>query len=247
MHAHYLSENHQKALFTICYPYILLKRLLSRNSNRLTTTSNVVGNMNQESISIEESVLKTLSNDSTRLTSEHNPMNIGCETTISSLNNVRLLNDDNTTIFSFHKQNDEMNSPFSIYSPAFKTSPFGYSFMLRVCSTFESSNANQGYLSIYITLLRSDFDQILFYPFPYNISLCLCDQSGQRKHIVSTIKSDPNSLSFARPASEKNNEIGIVKFCPLNYLTDVQSIYLKDGVFFIQIFIDFMNTGSNPF
>jgi hypothetical protein len=251
MQAHYLSENHQKVLFTLVYPYVAWQRRVSRNSYRLTTTSNVVGNMDQELISIEESVdirpsvLKNLSND---CTSEHDQMKIDCESTsVSSLNNVLLLNDDSTTIFSFHKKNDENNSPFSIFSPKFKTSTYGYLFVLRVCSTFESSNENQGYLSIYITLLRSDFDQILFYPFPYNISLCLCDQSKQRKHIVSTIIPDPNSSSFARPTNEKNNEIGIVKFCPLNYLTDVKSIYLKDGVFFIRVIFDFMNTGSNPF
>jgi len=157
---------------------------------------------------------------------------------------VLLLDVDNTVIFSFHKNNDEINSSFSIDSPTFKTSPFGYSFKLRVCSTIESTNTNQGYLSIYITLLRSDFDQILFYPFPYNISLCLCDQSGQGKHIISTIKPDLNSSSFTRPIGEKNAEFGIMKFCPLNYLTDNNSIYLKDSTFFIRISIDFMNTGS---
>jgi len=169
------------------------------------------------------------------------------DSTISSANNVRLLDADGTMIFSFHKQKEEINSPFSIYSPTFKTSPFGYLFIFRVCSTMESTNENQGYLSIYITLLRGDFDQILFYPFPYNIYLCLCDQSGKGKHIVSTIKSNPNLPSFARPTSEKNDEVGIIEFCPLNYLTDAGSIYLKDGAFFIRIFIDFMNTGSNPF
>ncbi|CAF3419203.1 unnamed protein product, partial [Rotaria sp. Silwood2] len=88
---------------------------------------------------------------------------------------------------------------------------------------------------------------ILLYPFTYNIYLCLCDQSKQKKHIVSIIKPDANSLSFVRPTSEKNDEVGITKFCPLNFLKNVQSIYLKDSVFFIRIFIDFMNTGSNPF
>jgi hypothetical protein len=110
-----------------------------------------------------------------------------------------------------------------------------------------TTNENKEYLSIYIALLRSDFDSILFYPFPYNISLSLCDQSGQGKDITSTITADPKSSSFARPTSEKNNEIGVVKFCPLNYLRNAGSIYLKDGIFFIRVFIDFLNTKSIPF
>ncbi|CAF0808095.1 unnamed protein product [Rotaria sp. Silwood1] len=140
-----------------------------------------------------------------------------------------------------------MNVPFSICSPKFKTSSFGYCFMLRVCSTIISENENQEYLSIYITLLRGEFDPILLYPFPYNIYLCLCDQSNQGQHIVSIIKPNAKLLSFICPTGEKNDEVGITKFCPLKYLKDIHSIYLKDGVFFIRIFIDFMNTGLNPF
>jgi len=157
--------------------------------------------------------------------------------------NILSLDNDGSMIFSFHKQSEEINSSFSMSSPAFRISPYGYSFELRVCSTMQD---NRAYLSIYITLLRSDFDPILFYPFPYNISLCLCDQSGHGKDIVSTIKPDSNSSAFARPTSEQNNEIGTTEFCPLNYLTDKKSIYLKDGVFFIRISFDFMNNGSIP-
>ncbi|CAF3359077.1 unnamed protein product [Rotaria sp. Silwood1] len=157
------------------------------------------------------------------------------------------LDSDSTATFAFIKHSHEMNVPFSIYSPRFKTSQFGYCFMIRVCSTIISENENQEYLSIYITLLRGEFDPILLYPFPYNIYLCLCDQSNQRKHIVSIIKADANKLSFMRPTSEKNDEVGIIKFCPLNFLKNGQNNYLKDDIFFIRIFIDFMNNGINPF
>ncbi len=152
-----------------------------------------------------------------------------------------LLDTENSITFSFHKQSEEINSSSLTYSPTFRTATHGYLFILRVCSTMKD---NQPYLSIYITLLRSDFDPILFYPFLCNITLCLCDQSGQGKHILSTIKPDAKSSAFARPTSEKNDEIGITEFCSLNYLTDMQSIYLKDGVFFIRISFDFMNNGS---
>jgi hypothetical protein len=114
-------------------------------------------------------------------------------------------------------------------------------FQLRVCSTLKD---NKQYLSIYITLLRSEFDPILFYPFGHDITLSLCDQSGQGKDIVSTIKPDSNSPSFDRPTSERNNEIGITEFCPLNKLTDRQSIYLRDSTFFIRISFDFINNTS---
>jgi len=158
-----------------------------------------------------------------------------------------LLDAAGAMIFPFNKQHEDINSSFSMYSPMFKSSPFGYSFILHVCSTMDfTTNENKEYLSIYIALLRSDFDSILFYPFPYNISLSLCDQSGQGKHITSIITADPKSSSFARPTSEKNNEVGIVKFCPMNYLSNAKSIYSKDGIFFIRVFIDFLNNESIP-
>jgi hypothetical protein len=154
---------------------------------------------------------------------------------------------DGTITFGFTRNYDEMKLPFSIYSPIFKTSPYGYPFVLRLCSTIEPDNENQGYLSIYITLLRGEYDSILIYPFPYNISFCLCDQSGQKKDIISILNADSNSSSLNRPISERNNEVGITKFCPLNYLTNNQSIYLKDGVFFVRIFADFMDANQIPF
>jgi hypothetical protein len=207
--------------------------------------------MNEEWIGIQESVdilslgIETLSDDCIRLRSEHNQMKTTGELSVSQSSNPKLLDATGTMTFPFNKHHSDINSPFSMYSQTFKTSPFGYSFILHVCSTMDfTTNENKEYLSIYIALLRSDFDSILFYPFPYNIFLSLCDQSGQGKHITSIIISDPKSSSFARPTSEKNNEVGVVKFCPLNYLRNAESIYLKDGVFFIRVFIDFLNTGA---
>ncbi|CAF1355640.1 unnamed protein product [Rotaria sordida] len=233
MRTHYLSDQHQALIHKIITEYIASKKHLVNKANCLTATSNVVSGMEKEPIAVQESVnilspgVEILPNDSMR-------------------DNI-LLDNDSTMTFHFIKHSNEMNLPFSIYSSQFKTSTFGYNFMLRICSTIISGNENQEYLSIYITLLRGEFDQILLYPFPYNIYLCLCDQSKQKKHIVSMIKPDANLLSFVRPTSEKNNEVGIIKYCPLKLLKDVKSNYLKDGIFFIRIFIDFMNTGSNPF
>ena len=172
---------------------------------------------------------------------------------IDSIKNLKiftrtvLLDTKGTATFSFTKRSSEMNVPFSMSSSIFKTSPFGYHFKLRVCSTIEAENEKQEYLSVYITMVRGDFDPILVYPFLYTIYLCLCDQSRQRKHIVSIIKPDPNSSSFICPINEINDEVGIVKFCPLSFLKDVKSTYSEDGIFFIRIFMDFMNTGVNPF
>ena len=242
MEIHYLSDKHQNLLLEFTTKYKFSRKTLSCNNHSTTSLGNI-NNTEKESIAVQESnhILPA------ELRSEHDQINVIRELTAFGLNEVKVLDADNTTAFYFKKQHHEMKSPFSIYSSIFKTSTYGYLFKLRISSTIQSANENQGYLSIYITLLRGESDPILLYPFPYNIYFCLCDQSGQKKHIQSTLKPDRTSPSFARPTSEKNPEIGIKNFCPLNYLTDAQSIHLIDGVFFIRVFIDFINNGSNPF
>ncbi|CAF3437037.1 unnamed protein product [Rotaria socialis] len=87
-------------------------------------------------------------------------------------------------------------------------------------------------------------DSILVFPFPYDIYVCLCDQSRQKKDIELVIKPGDNVSAFNRPSSDRNSEVGIVKFCPLSFLKDPGSSYLKDGVFCIRVYIDFMNMKS---
>ena len=277
MHAHFLCDKHQTLLLEFVVEYFSSRKQSSRNmdrqliaiqesidilSPRIEIVSNDCIQLRSEHNGIKTTGERVLSqvNETTKISDDNiekiNKHIQSQNDTVKELDDAKkscslikmiLLETDGTMIFSFNKHHDDINSPFSIVSPIFKTAIFGYSFILRVCSTIDPENDNQGYLSIFTSLLRGDYDQILLFPFPYNISLCLCDQSGQGKHIISTIKPDPKSPSFARPASEKNDEIGVVKFCPLNYLKDTGSIYLKDSVFFVRIFMDFMNTGSLPF
>jgi hypothetical protein len=245
MSTHYLSEQHQNMLLAIILAYIAWRRRIFNNFNGLRSLSYSTGNMGQETIRIQSPEIENSSEDCTQSNSEYDAMN--AESAVLDLNNVKILHNDGTITFVFTRNYDEMTSPFSIYSPIFKTSPYGYSFVLRLCSIIEPENENQGYLSIYITLLRGEYDSILIYPFSYNISFSLCDQSGQKKDIISILNVDSNSSSFARPISEKNNEIGIIKFCPLSYLTNAQNTYLKDGIFFIKVLVDFLGNGLNPF
>ncbi|CAF0733081.1 unnamed protein product [Adineta steineri] len=205
------------------------------------------------SLSIEESNTacscesKTVSNTSTQLTSKHNQSKTNNEFNLCRSEASKLLNTNSSIVFPFHLDQTDINSLFSMYSTLFKTTQVGYSFILRVCSTKDSANQNQQYLSVFISLVRGEFDQLLVFPFPYTIFLYLCDQSGQGKHIISAIKPDSNELALSRPSSEKNDEIGVMNFCPLNCINEAGSIYFKDNVFLIRVFIDFLDTGPTPF
>jgi hypothetical protein len=154
---------------------------------------------------------------------------------------IQILDTNSTTTLIFNLPN---NPSFSLISSKIKTSKYGYVFMVRVCSTTIS---DKEYLSIFLTLCNSDYNNLIPYPFSYAVHFILCDQSSEQKHIEYILKPDPTSPAFARPTSEMNDEYGISQFCLLKDLTDKQSIYVKDGTFFIRIFIDFFGTGQNPF
>ncbi|UJR19655.1 hypothetical protein I4U23_022790 [Adineta vaga] len=125
--------------------------------------------------------------------------------------------------------------PFSINSMKFKTSEYGYVFTIRVCSTKQSDGE---YLSIFLTLHSGEFDNLIPFPFSYNIHLSLLDQSNQNQHIEHILKPDLKSSAVNRPTDEHNDEYGIVKFCPIYYLTDPKNAYVKDGQLFLRIVFD---------
>ncbi|CAM2707349.1 unnamed protein product [Rotaria socialis] len=155
-----------------------------------------------------------------------------------------VLDMNDTITFPIAKEPNEINAQFSTQTPEFSTSAWGYKLMLRICSTYLSGAERQEYLSIYVSLLRGNMDSILVFPFPYDIYVCLCDQSRQKKDIELVIKPGDNVSAFNRPSSDRNSEVGIAKFCPLSFLKDPGSSYLKDGVFCIRVYIDFMNMKS---
>ena len=102
------------------------------------------------------------------------------------------------------------------------------------------------YLCLFVYLMENTIN-LLPFPFPYDIHAVLWDQSNRQSHILTIFKSSLTSSAFHRPTSEMNEEFTISKFCPLQYLTNPENGYVRDGVFFIRIFVDFLNAGCNPF
>lgn len=156
-------------------------------------------------------------------------------------NQVQMLDLNLTTYLRFYYSTEPI---FSFYSSKFMTAPYGYTFMIRLSPTIVLDTE---YLSIFLTLFSGEYNNVIHYPFSYDMYFALWDQSNQEKHIIHMLKPDPTSPAFIRPTSDKNEEFGIIKFCLLKYLTDPQSIYVKDGIFFIRVFIDFFNSGKCPF
>jgi TNF receptor-associated factor 2/TNF receptor-associated factor 3 len=122
----------------------------------------------------------------------------------------------------------------SIYSPPFYTSPNGYKLCIRTYLNGDGIG-HGSHLSIFIVVMRGEYDALLPWPFRAKISLVLLDQ-GHRKHIRQTFKPTPGLPSFNRPHSQMNVASGCPRFAPLEVLEDPR--YVNDDVMFVKCIVD---------
>ncbi|CAF0761347.1 unnamed protein product [Rotaria sordida] len=137
----------------------------------------------------------------------------------------------------------------SIYSPAFYTSTTGYKLCVRLYLNGDGT-ARGTHISIFLVVLRGQYDALLQWPFSYRVSFCLVDQrtmleSGeikQTKHIIESFRPDTRSISFQRPCSSMNIASGIPKFVSLvdfNQPLETNRYIINDTIF-IKVLIDFI-------
>lgn len=122
----------------------------------------------------------------------------------------------------------------SIYSPPFYTSPTGYKLCIRAYLNGDGAGY-ETHLSVFIVVMRGEYDALLHWPFRTKISLALLDQ-GHRKHIVKTFKPTPDLPSFMRPNTDMNVASGCPQFAPLEVLDDLR--YVNDDVMYIKCIVD---------
>ncbi|CAF1327854.1 unnamed protein product [Rotaria sordida] len=137
----------------------------------------------------------------------------------------------------------------SIYSPAFYTSTTGYKLCIRLYLNGDGTTRGT-HISIFLVVLRDQYDALLQWPFSYRVSFCLVDQrtmleSGeikQTKHIIESFRPDTRSISFQRPCSSMNIASGIPKFVSLvdfNQPLETNRYIINDTIF-IKVLIDFI-------
>ena len=126
----------------------------------------------------------------------------------------------------------------SIYSPIFYSSSYGYNMRARL-NLYGDGLARSTHMSIFLVILKGEYDGILTWPFTYLVTFRLFDQSGQNHHIVDSFHPDTKSDSFRRPCSDMNIASGILKFCPIEAIQQ-ENCYVKDDTMFIEIMVDFL-------
>lgn len=273
MKSHYLSDRHQQKLVIIISEHAHPKRRQVQNQNYIKECQNIQESIgivfstyeillndssrltleisqikidfepNLSKIEEMKKVEKENEKNTKELIEKQNAIQVEVDNIEKTLEerSILILDGNSTTIL---RLNLPTTIPFSIDPLKIRTSQYGYMFMLRFCSTFVDK---EEYLSLFLSLCNGEYNNLIPFPYVYDIHFILWDQSNRQNHIVNVVKPDPTSSAFSRPINEKNDEYGIIKFCSLRYLADPESGYVKDGVFFIRIFIDFLNMGQNPF
>ena len=111
------------------------------------------------------------------------------------------------------------------YSPHFYTHRNGYKMCLRVDAN--GSVSGQGtHLSVYVCLMRGEFDDQLKWPFQGDITIQLVNQKKDRDHVIKMFYSSSAGERCERVTTKEriNNGWGIGQFLPHDKL---QPKYLK--------------------
>ena len=125
----------------------------------------------------------------------------------------------------------------SIYSPPFYVGRFGY----KVCALLYPSGDGNGkgtHMSMFLVIMRGEYDAILPWPFIQKVHFRLLDQD-RICDVFDAFRPDPNCVSFKRPTSDMNVASGCPTFVSHSELR--QGGFVRDDTIFIKITVDMAN------
>uniref|UniRef100_A0A8C9M985 TNF receptor-associated factor n=1 Tax=Panthera tigris altaica TaxID=74533 RepID=A0A8C9M985_PANTA len=124
----------------------------------------------------------------------------------------------------------------SLFSPAFYTAKYGYKLCLRLYLNGDGTG-KRTHLSLFIVVMRGEYDALLPWPFRNKVTFMLLDQNN-REHAIDAFRPDLSSASFQRPQSETNVASGCPLFFPLSRLQSPRHAYVKDDTMFLKCIVE---------
>ena len=136
--------------------------------------------------------------------------------------------------FARRQREAQSGKTTSLLSPPFYTSPCGYRLCARVYLNGDGLGKGS-HVSLFLVVMKGEFDSLLPWPFAQHVTLCLLDQgTTNARHVVESFRPNSRSSSFQRPQSEMNIASGCPLFVPLAALNDR---YVKDDTVFFKIVV----------
>lgn len=148
----------------------------------------------------------------------------------------------------------------AVYSPPFRVGRTGYKMCLKACLGGEKEG-NGTHLSLYVVMMKGEYDALLSWPFDRTVTIEVLDQCGVQPraapalgkaallwrrrghvspHIRRSIQAGDSSLSeaFARPILASNNPVGYSNYVAHAFLESAQRQFVKDDVLFVKATVD---------
>ncbi|XP_070582062.1 TNF receptor-associated factor 3-like [Ptychodera flava] len=127
-----------------------------------------------------------------------------------------------------------------IYSAPFYAGRYGPKMCLKLC--LNGCNIGHGtHLSLYLVVMKGEYDNFQQWPFHHTVKLILFDQSGHGHHIDDVIRPSDHQLSsaFRKPVDDMNVPFGSPLFAKLRDVLEFsRDKYMKDDVLFIKASVD---------
>ena len=125
----------------------------------------------------------------------------------------------------------------SIYSPPFYVGRFGYKVCARLYPNGDG-NGKETHLSMFLVIMRGEYDALLAWPFIQKVHFRLLDQDRIRD-VFDAFRPDPNCVSFKRPTSDMNVASGCPRFVSHSELR--KGGFVRDDTMFIKVTVDMTN------
>ena len=136
------------------------------------------------------------------------------------------------------KQSATKKEKEKLCSPPFYTGQYGYK--LRAEAFLNGLGQGKGsHLSLYVVIMKGEYDAVLPWPFKQNVDFVLMDQDddvNNRQNKVWKLSCERNSDYFKRPNKSKSLGFGCPKFVSLETLRTKN--YIKDQTLFIKIEVE---------
>ena len=126
----------------------------------------------------------------------------------------------------------------SLYSPPFYTSNHGYRLCLR-CYLFGDGSGKGSHISLFVVIMKSEYDDLLTWPFKHRVSLSLISLDNPlnpEAAITHKFAPNPDSSSFHQPKDTFNVASGFPEFAPLRVLNE--SKYVKNDTIYFRVKLD---------
>jgi uncharacterized protein YoxC len=143
-------------------------------------------------------------------------------------------------------QEARIGKTVSLYSPPFYTTIHGYRLCLR-CYLYGDGQGKGTHISIFVVLMRGEYDDLLAWPFSHRVALSLINQDhplGPEKAITHKFVPNSDSSSFQKPKDTFNIASGFPEFAPLNIISNPS--FVKNDTIYFRVKLDPPDSPTGP-